>query len=144
MIRVTTAAISMVLVLTACQDPDVVKDAEVCEPIEMPEQCNNNAGGSKKDAIVRINTRSLQKLTPPNVCVEPEARLTFIIRPRNKPQTVVTIESKNGTEWLNGDNTRNANRIRVKVPKNATKEENYDYYVKLSDGRCLDPRVRVM
>jgi hypothetical protein len=112
--------------LPACllllQSAPLVTAQDQCDPMPVPDQCQNAPG-------VTINTYT-RGIAPPNICVEAGKEIRVNVVPRGE----VRIAGKTGG-WPQGS----GGSFTVVAPEAGE----YDYNVYFGDGSCIDPRMTV-
>ncbi len=143
MIRQTATAISMTLLAAACsqgggKQATTMSFPDSCEPVRY-QRCT----GDPNVPHLNMNTQGNIRVNPSNVCANKGETLKFNITPNNPDRGFVFILPKNpDNTWLFGSNNLNRGEIEIDIPDGIPDGE-YEYYVLLDDGRCLDPRVHV-
>lgn len=121
-----------------------------CAPMDTtPDECvsfvySGDCDGDKHFPLVTLNTNTLN-ISPKRVCAVRESTIEFRVVPPGKNDVgSVTVRAKDPLDtWLNGSNSPDEMKIEIFIPAWVEPEEDYDYAIYLSDGQCIDPRVRV-
>jgi hypothetical protein len=117
-------------------------EGTACTVLSIDSDCS----GDKNFPIVTLNTQDATlDVHPTNVCVNKQSEIIFRVVPpgHNDVGTVSITAKKSADTWLNGANSPDEKEIKILVPEWVGTNENYDYNIQLSDGRCVDPRVHV-
>lgn len=110
-----------------------------CKSYTPPKTCQGNPQVPR----VTLNLDTLEA-NPPNVCANRGETLVYNLVPTPSEPGTVAVRAKNRSDsWLAGTNSPNPREIRVSIPGWVEADSDHDYSFEMSDGKCLDPRVRV-
>ena len=134
--------LSLLAIACAPRDMEITDNIDIpnCDEIVIVGPCT----GPRDNPTVTINVSAKSIVAaPPNVCAAEGEDIVFTIVPPNTETKTVAVIPKNPLHiWLIGTNFPDGGEIIIPVP-DTLPEDDYNYTIITSDGKCLDPRIHV-
>ena len=140
-------ALSFSLLIVACGKTSnsgapvnvaAVRNCEIYSPT--PVKCNTHM--PKPEVKINVNNPK-PKADPQTICAAPGQTIEVTINPPKSGVTVVAVPKNAKNGWILATNVSDQNKMYITVPVGLKVKEEFDYLFMMSNGKCVDPRIRI-